>query len=174
LHGTGCVAGSERRVRSARVLSLVEGRDGLDEQGAVPTDPDVSSVLDVHQTSVLGPDDHAVRRVGLDEAVDAAEQTARQVEPLRHVHDARSICDHHRHTTPLTPRKAPLTRYNLLSDRLLYRVYKHSTGCQTRLTTGLTTGYIVYTAGCQCGCTTRFNNRLNEQWLFVQHGIPNI
>jgi len=28
----------------------------------------------------------------------------------------------------------------------------------------------VYTAGCQTGCTTRFDNRLNEQWLFVQHG----
>jgi len=23
---------------------------------------------------------------------------------------------------------------------------------------------------CQTGCTTRFDNRLNEQWLFVQHG----
>jgi len=34
----------------------------------------------------------------------------------------------------------------------------------------LTTGCIVYTAGfCQTGCTTRFDNRLNEQWLFVQH-----
>jgi len=42
-------------------------------------------------------------------------------------------------------------------------------GCQTRLTTGLTTGCIVYTAGCQTGCTTWFDNRLNEQ-LFVQHG----
>jgi len=52
----------------------------------------------------------------------------------------------------------------------LHRVYKHSTGFQTRLTTGLTNGCIVYTAGCQSGCTTRFDNRLNEQWLFVQHG----
>jgi len=26
------------------------------------------------------------------------------------------------------------------------------------------------TIGCQTGCTTRFENRLNEQWLFVQHG----
>jgi len=39
--------------------------------------------------------------------------------------------------------KAPFTWYNLLSNRLsnridnwLYRVYKHSTSCQTRLTTG--------------------------------------
>jgi len=52
----------------------------------------------------------------------------------------------------------------------LYPEYKHSTGCQTRLTTGC----IVYTAGCQTGCqtgcTTRFDNRLNEQWLFVQNG----
>ena len=77
--------------------------------------------------------------------------------------------------------KAPFTRYNLLSNPLsnrwsnwfanrLYRVYKHSTGCQTRLTTGFTNGCIVYTAGCQTGCTTRIDNRLNEQWLFVQHG----
>jgi len=36
-----------------------------------------------------------------------------------------------------------------------------TTGCQTN-------GCIVYTAGCQTGCTTRFHNRLNEQWLFVQ------
>ena len=57
--------------------------------------------------------------------------------------------------------QAPFTRYNLLSNRLsnrfnnrLYRVYKHSTGCQTRLTTGLTTSCIVYTAGCQIGCKT--------------------
>jgi len=65
--------------------------------------------------------------------------------------------------------KAPFTRYNLLSRRL-YRVNKHSTGCQIRLTTGLTNGCIVYTASCETGCTTRFDNRLNEQWLFVQHG----
>jgi len=68
--------------------------------------------------------------------------------------------------------KTPFTRYNLLSNRFdnrLYRVYKHSTGCHTRLTTGLTNGCIVYTAGCQTGCITRFDNRLNEQ-LFVQHG----
>ena len=65
------------------------------------------------------------------------------------------------------------TRYNRLSNPLssrfenrLYRVYKHSTGCQTRLTTGC----IMYTASCQTGCTTPFDNRLNEQWLFVKHG----
>ena len=78
-------------------------------------------------------------------------------------------------TNRLFQRYSPFTRYNLLSIRLsnrcdnrLRRVYKHSSGCQTRLTTGLTTGCIVYTAGCQTGCTTRFDNRLNEQWLFVQ------
>jgi len=32
----------------------------------------------------------------------------------------------------------------------------------------LTTGCIVYASGCQTGCTTWFDNRLNEQWLFVQ------
>jgi len=52
----------------------------------------------------------------------------------------------------------------------LYRVYKHSTGCQSRFTTILTTGCIMYTTSCQTGCTTWFDNRLNEQWLFVQHG----
>ena len=75
-------------------------------------------------------------------------------------------------TLPLTvvkpvwqPGKCLYTRYNRL-----YRVYKHSMGRQTHLTTGLTNGCIVYTAGCQTGCTTRFDNRLNEQWLLVQHG----
>jgi len=75
------------------------------------------------------------------------------------------------------PIKCLYTQYNRLSNRMssrvenrLYRVYKHSTGCQTRLTTGLTTGCIMYTAGSQIGCITRFDKRLNEQWLFVQHG----
>jgi len=70
-----------------------------------------------------------------------------------------AFCEH-------TLAKAPFTRYNPLSNRLsdrfdngLYRVYKHSAGCQTRLTTGC----IVYTAGCQTGCTTRFDKWLNEQ-----------
>ena len=54
--------------------------------------------------------------------------------------------------------KTPFTRYNRLSNRLsngfdnrfdngfdnqLYRVYKHLSGCQTALTTGLTIGCIV-------------------------------
>ena len=59
--------------------------------------------------------------------------------------------------------KAPFTRHNLLSNRFdiqLYRVYKHSTGCQTRFTTGLTNGCIVYTAGCQTGLYNRFDDRL--------------
>jgi len=43
----------------------------------------------------------------------------------------------------------------------------HDTTC---CESGLTTGCIVYTAGCQTGCTTRFDNRLNEHWLFVQNG----
>ena len=55
----------------------------------------------------------------------------------------------------------------------MYKSYKHSTGCQTRLTTGLTTvlneQWLFVHHGCQTGCTTRFDNRLNEQ-LFVQHG----
>jgi len=60
------------------------------------------------------------------------------------------------------------------------------TGCQSGLTTGcivytniqpvlkgLTNGCIVYTVGCQTDCTTRFDNQLNEQWLFVQHSWTN-
>ena len=37
----------------------------------------------------------------------------------------------------------------------------------------LTSGSILYTAGCQTGCTTQFDNRLNEQQLFVHHGWRN-
>ena len=58
----------------------------------------------------------------------------------------------------------PLVKPVVRFDNRLYRVCKHSTGCQTRLTAGLTTGCIVYTAGCQtgcqAGCTTRFDNGL--------------
>jgi len=36
------------------------------------------------------------------------------------------------------------------------------TGCQTSCQTGLTTGCIVYTAGCQTGCTARFDNRVER------------
>ena len=88
-------------------------------------------------------------------------KTRLKIEKLKQIHLTMSLS------------KAPFTRYNLLSNRFenrLYHVYKHSTGCQTHLTTGLTTGCIVYTARCQTGCTTRFNNRLNEHWLFLQHG----
>ena len=55
------------------------------------------------------------------------------------------------------------SRYNRFDNRL-YRAYKYSTSYQTCLTTGLTHGRIVYTTGCQTHCTTRFDNRLNEQW----------
>jgi len=51
----------------------------------------------------------------------------------------------------VNPNPNPYTRHNQLSirfDNRLYRVYEHSTGCQTRLATGLTTGCIVYKAGC--------------------------
>jgi len=34
-------------------------------------------------------------------------------------------------------------------------------------------GCIVYTAGFQTSCKTQFDNRLNEQWLFVQHSWTN-
>jgi len=77
--------------------------------------------------------------------------------------------------------KPVVNRLSNRFDNRLYRVYKHSTGCQTRLTTtGLTNGCIVYTAGCQTGCTTGLttvlneqcvcSTRLNDQCLFVQDG----
>jgi len=78
---------------------------------------------------------------------------------------------------PLSPVYTIQPVVNRLSnwfDNRLYRVYKHSTGCQTRLITGLITGSIVYTAGCRTGCTTRFDNRLNEQWLFVQPVVKTV
>jgi len=66
--------------------------------------------------------------------------------------------------------KTPFTRYNGLSnqfDNRLYRVNKHSTGCQTGLTTGLTTGCIHDIAVCQTGFTTtltaRFHNRFENR-----------
>ena len=50
---------------------------------------------------------------------------------------------------------APFTRYNLLSNRVVSCIQTFK-----RLSNRV----------CQTGCTTRFDNRLNEQWLFVQHG----
>ena len=69
----------------------------------------------------------------------------------------------HQHTDKYT--KAQFTRYNLLSDGC-----QTTTGCivytniQPVVKPGLTTSCILYTAGCQTGCTTRFHNRLNEQY----------
>jgi len=82
--------------------------------------------------------------------------------------------------------KCLYTRYNRLSyplsnafDNRLYRVYKHSTGCQTRLTTGLTKRlYRVYSRLSNwlynpvwqpVERTVVRSTVLNEQ-LFVQHG----
>ena len=67
----------------------------------------------------------------------------------------------------ITP-KAPFARYNLLSNRLsnridnrLYRVYKHSTGCQTQPVVIVKPGLATVSNeqdvrhGCQTGCQTR-------------------
>jgi len=59
-----------------------------------------------------------------------------------------------------------LVLHSCMRNCILKPRLRDTTCCQT----GLTTGCIVYTAGCQTGCTTRFDNRLNEQRLFVQHG----
>jgi len=73
--------------------------------------------------------------------------------------------------------KAPFTQYNLLSNRFdnlvkcLYTRYNNrlSNPFSNRLSHQFDKRlHRVYTAGCQTGCTTRFDNRLNEQWLFVQ------
>ena len=44
----------------------------------------------------------------------------------------------------------------------VYTIQPWYNGCQTALTTDLTTSCIVYTAGCQTGCTTRFDNRVEQ------------
>jgi len=52
----------------------------------------------------------------------------------------------------------------------------HTTCCQTGSTTGCMFAYTIQPvvksrlskAGCETSCTTRFDNWLNEQWLFVQ------
>jgi len=60
--------------------------------------------------------------------------------------------------------QAPFIWYNRLSNRLsnqfdnrFYHVYKHSTGCQTR---------IAYTASCQTSCTMWFDSSLTNSCLF--------
>ena len=80
------------------------------------------------------------------------------------LHKDRVIQNQQRFSAVFTS-KAPFTRYNLLLNRFdnrLYRVYKHSTGCQTHLTTGC----MVYTAGCQTGCTTWFDSQTNSGCSF--------
>jgi len=65
--------------------------------------------------------------------------------------------------------KAPFTRYNLLSNRFdnLLNVCIHdTTSCQYNWL------YRVF-SWLSTGCTTRFDNRLNEQWLFVEPGWMN-
>jgi len=72
----------------------------------------------------------------------------------------------------VTLSKALFTRYTLLSNRIdnrLYRVYKHSTG-DNRLSRVYSPLFNRLSNRYQTGCTTLFDNRLNEQWLFVQHG----
>ena len=74
-----------------------------------------------------------------------------------------------RHTkadTVIRQSKAPFAQYNLLSNRMSNRL---TTGCivHTNIQPVVKPVCIVYTARCQTGCTTRFGNRLNAQWLFV-------
>jgi len=72
--------------------------------------------------------------------------------------------------SPLVPPLRQVLEYYMMQCICRPRCFKnrlHDTAC---CQTGLTTGCIVYTARCQTGCATLFDNRLNEQWLFVQHG----
>ena len=55
---------------------------------------------------------------------------------------------------------------NRFENRVNVCIYD-TTGCQTRFTTGLTNGCIVYTAGRQTGCTTRFDNRLYRVYIHL-------
>jgi len=66
--------------------------------------------------------------------------------------------------------RCPLPKRNCHSNEAnvphVLGLYLHDTTC---CQTSLTKDCIVYTASCQTGCTTQFDNRFNEQ-LFVQHG----
>ena len=62
--------------------------------------------------------------------------------------------------------KAPFTRYNLLLNPLSNRLSNRAMFVYTiQPVVKLVVNPVV-----KPGCTTRFDNRLNEQWLFVQHG----
>ena len=76
--------------------------------------------------------------------------------------------------------QAPFSRYNQLSNRLsnrdrfdngfenrLYRVYKHSTGCQTRLTTGW---MFVYTGYQECNRTAKKCHAMLASELTLEYG----
>jgi len=83
---------------------------------------------------------------------------------------SQTICKTDEH---LPDTKAPFTRYNLLSNRFdnrLYHVHKHSTGCQTHLTTGC----IVYTPGCQTGLYNRFERTVAVRSTRLSNRIDNL
>ena len=82
--GSGCVSGTERRVRRTGILPLVRRYHRLQDERAVFVDLGVLDCLEVEHPAFLRPDDDRPRRVGLDRAVDATHQTARQVQTFRH------------------------------------------------------------------------------------------
>ena len=81
---SGHASGTERRVRLTRVLSLVGRYHRLQDQRAVSVDAGVLNGLEVECPALLRPEDLRPRRVGLDRTLDATEQTARQIQTLRH------------------------------------------------------------------------------------------
>ena len=75
--GSGRLPGSERRVRSTRILRLVRRYHRMQNERAVSVDLGVLHCLEVEHSTVLGPDDDRARWIGLDWAVNATDQTSR-------------------------------------------------------------------------------------------------
>ena len=77
VHGTGRRACPDRRVRSARVATIVTRRDRLDEQRSAIVHVEPRRLGHVDDSLVFRPNDERHGRIGVDGTVDPSEQTSR-------------------------------------------------------------------------------------------------